>query len=154
MRDIPRSEAESYFQSQLTCVDIEWDNISSISPFMMEATSGVVDQNGVRKGFIVRLSYYHHPKTKQIRFIFTLLKQNSWGTDRVYQLDILQSAKKLKDAHKASHEHIGDIKQNGNKEWNEWGFDEAINHFTKMTKVNFKPKIGSPEKNYQNFELS
>lgn len=154
MKDIPRSEAESYLQNQLTCVDIAWDNAPSISPFTLAATSGVVDETGTRKGFFVELTYYSHPKTKQVRFLFTLYKKNPWGPERVYQLDILQSPRKLKDAHKASHEHIGDFRQNGSENWNNWKFEDALQHFMKMTNIRFEPRIDSPEKNYLNFELS
>lgn len=100
---------------------------------------GVLDEDGVGVQMYVELMYRHSHKTSLTSYKFTLFKRHRYGKDRVYQLDVTQTRKPVKDAHALSHEHMGASKSPGDASWASWGYDEVLAHFCERTNITFRP---------------
>jgi hypothetical protein len=73
----------------------------------------------------------------------------AWGTEGVYQLDVQQYAKPLKNTHDMPNEHMGNQRIDGRSEWANWPFEDVLRYFTERTHIDFEPPVMHPE----NFEL-
>lgn len=149
MLDIPESEAKALLAHGLRCIDCETWIPHKVNKFLSTACAGTLDNQGVSPGIIVVLEYYLHPVTQLKRYKFSVFKQRPYGLDRVYQLEVTQSKKPLKDAHTKPHEHFGDTRTNGDDGWSLWSYDEALNHFCERTKITFEPPIQTPEETFK-----
>lgn len=147
MSDTSHEEACTLLSIPLICVDIgEW------LPERGErwvCSSGVTDLEGVGTGLIVQLAFRRSPKTRRTQYQFSVFRQKVWGLERVYQLDIVQFAKALKDLHDRPHEHMGTQRTVGEAAWASWSFEEMLRHFCQRTKIEFRPNATHPE----SFEL-
>ena len=76
---------------------------------------------------------------------YLAFKQEAWGLERVYQLDIEQFHKQPKNTHDLPHEHLGDNRIRGEATWSSWTFSEVLQYFTKRTKIVFQPPVKHPE---------
>ena len=145
MNNIPRNEAESLLSTPLRCEDCtEWTPIK-LQPGSVAIETGIVNEMGVGTGLSVRLDYKNSPKTKIIRYQFSVFKRQPYGLDRVYQLTISQTPKLPKDLHSRSHEHMGDFRETGPSEWNSWKYDEVLDYFCRRTHIEFRPLPPHPE---------
>lgn len=154
MQDIPESEARGLLAGKLICVDFIWDNQIKFSPFTQVGTAGVVNQDGVRQKVLVKIKYYSHPRIKKTGFTFSVFKQNLYGLDRVYQLELKKFPQPLKNAHAKPHEHWGNVRLNAPDEWNSWSFTDALEHFCTVTNIVFQPDIELPELSINQFRLT
>lgn len=107
--------------------------------------AGVVDSAGMGTRLYVQLDYRNSQKTRSTKYVFTVFKRQPYGNDRVYQLEVYQVPKQLKDLHKRSHEHFGDMRSEGDASWNDWGYDDVISYFISKTGIEFNPKPPHPE---------
>ena len=118
-------------------------------PYAMEASVGLVDQEGRRINLLVQLIYQSHPTIGLTKYVFTLFTQKITGLERVYQIEIKQFKKMIKSLHQMPHEHIGGTRVNGSDTWSSWGYDDVLAHFESKTNIVFLPKVVHPN----NFEL-
>lgn len=114
-----------------------------------EMTCGLLDEDGAHTRLHVELAYRRSAKTGLKRFKFSVFLRQRYGIERVYQLDVLQSKKAIRDKHSMPHEHFGDRRTNGTESWQNWTFEEILGHFQKRTNIIFRPPPSHPE----HFEL-
>jgi hypothetical protein len=113
MRDIPESEARALFAIPLFCDDVDpWEPYKSQSE-TSQVTAGVLDGDGRSVGLFVKMLYGNSPKTRIRTCKFTVFVRRPYGLDRAYQLELNQYPIKLADAHKWSHEHMGNLRSLG-----------------------------------------
>lgn len=147
MSDMPFAEACALLAEPKVCVDIgEW---LPERGDRWVCSSGVTDLEGVGTGLMVQLAFRRSAKTRRTQYVFSIFRQKVWGLERVYQLDVVQFAKALKDLHERPHEHMGDHRTPGEAAWAGWSFEEMLQHFCQRTKIEFRPNATHPE----SFEL-
>lgn len=145
MIDIPEAEARALLSSPLRCEGCEgWEPIRT-QPSSCTVGAGVVNAIGVGSQLYVQLDYRNSLKTRTVKYVFTVMKRQPYGSDRVYQLEIFQVPKPLKDLHKRSHEHFGDSRSQGAASWNDWEYDDVLAYFSMQTNIAFYPKPPHPE---------
>lgn len=145
MNSVSEAEAIALLVGPNTCVEIgDWEQLKQ-QPGTCVCRAGVLDQEGVAIGLIVELLHRRTQKTRSIKYKFTVFKQEAWGLERVYQLDIEQFHKQPKNTHDLPHEHLGDNRIRGEATWSSWTFSEALQYFTKRTKIVFQPPVKHPE---------
>lgn len=145
MNSVSEAEAIALLAVPATCVEIDdWEQLKP-QPGTCVCRAGVVDQDGVAKGLIVELLHRRTHKTKSIKYKFTVFKQEAWGLERVYQLDIEQFHKQLKNPHDLPHEHLGGKRVRGDATWSSWTFSEVLRYFTERTKITFQLPVKHPE---------
>lgn len=145
MNDIKEAEARALLSHPLKCEDCDdWQPIKT-QPGSFTVGAGVVDASGLGTRLYVQLDYRNSRKTQSIKYIFTVFKRQPYGSERVYQLEILQVPKQLKDLHKRSHEHFGDARSKGDASWNDWEYDDVISYFVSRTNIEFCPRPPHPE---------
>jgi hypothetical protein len=145
MNDIPEAEARSLLSCPLRCEGCEeWEPLRT-QPGSFTTGAGVVDARGVGSRLYVQLDYRNSLKTRSVKYVFTVVKRQPYGRDRVYQLEIFQVPKQLKDIHRRSHEHFGDSRVLGDASWNDWGYDDVLAYFSKQTNIAFYPEPPHPE---------
>jgi hypothetical protein len=145
MRNIPESEATALLSAPLLCVDApDWMPIR-VQPGTTQLGADVLDEHGTGVQMYLELTYRHSQKTNITIYMFTLFKRYSYGKERIYQLEVTQTPKRIKDMHKISHEHMGDRRTVGDASWASWGYDEVMAHFCARTRISFRPTPAHPE---------
>lgn len=145
MQTIPEAEAISLLSQPLFCeVDGGWTPTKP-QPGTMTLGAGVLDEDGVGAQMYVELLYRKSFKTKITTYKFTIFSRRTYGKERVYQLDVVQYPRPVKDAHSLPHEHIGSTRLPGDAKWSKWGYDEVLAHFCVRTNVTFQPVPAHPE---------
>jgi hypothetical protein len=145
VHNIPEGEARSLLNRPLQCEGCEdWAPLR-VQPGSFSVSAGVLDDWGAGTQLQVVLDYRNSHKTKVIRYIFSVFRRQPYGRDRVYQLDVLQTRRPVKDQHKRSHEHFGDARLPGAPAWADWDYDEVLAYFFKQTNIKFDPKPPHPE---------
>jgi hypothetical protein len=145
MRNIPEEEARGLVSRPLICADAtDWGAVK-IQPGTRIIGAGVIDEDGVGAQMYLELIYRHSHKTKITTYMFTLFKRYSYGKERVYQLEVTQTPRRIKDAHEISHEHMGSARSIGDAAWASWGYDEVLAHFCTQTNITFQPAPAHPE---------
>lgn len=145
MTDIPEAEARALLARQLYCHDIgEWSGWK-LQQESVRAGMGLVDEQGLGVRLQVDLLFRRSKKTGTAHYIFTVFKQESYGLQRVYQLEVKQWARPVKDEHMRPHEHWGDSRVVGDKSWATWGFEQIIGYFCQQTGIVFQPAPTDPE---------
>lgn len=145
MLDIAEPEAKALLSEPLDCIDCEPWVPHKVVSFLNTASAGTVNSQGISPGIIVELNYSYNPLTHCKHYKFSVFKQRHYGKDRVYQLDIKQTKKPLRDAHAKPHEHFGDIRTDGDDAWSFWSYYEALDYFCMRTKITFVPQVQSPD---------
>ncbi len=147
--DLDHEEALKLFEQARVCEDYDDWAPDKNQRDCWTLTCGVINKGSAsRAGLLVELTFRRSFKTKSIWYKFTVFKQQPWGLERAYQLDILQHAKKI-TTHDMPHEHMGSKRVEGNKKWLDWDFAEVLARFTEQTNIEFNPQVDHPEK----FEL-
>ena len=141
---IPSKEVADLLKG-LYCEDLsDWQTISS-SRFALEIENGLMNADGVYCKLFLKLHYFHNPKIKLKSYTLSIFRKSIYGSELVYQLDIVQPPKALKDLHKYPHEHFGDLREFGTEEWLTWSFDEAINYFLSRTGITILGNLDPPD---------
>ena len=150
MNDVPYEEACRLLAEPQRCEDApEWAPEKQ-QPGTWKVTVGVLDKDGIHSSLLVELVYRSNRKTGLTWYKFTVFLRHSWGVERVYQLDARQSTRPIADAHSRPHEHFGAKNRiEGDKSWNVWEIRDALQHFSRRTKIEFFPPVQHPE----HFEL-
>lgn len=149
MNDVSKDEAEALLLYPQTCVDIgDWLPCRN-QPTAFMCEGGILDSEGSRSPLTVQMTFRRSRSTNTTTHILTVFKRNSWGVQRVYQLDIQGFARRPKNLHDLPHEHFGRERMSGEAPWAEWGFHEMLRHFTLRTRIRFDPDPNAPE----HFEL-
>lgn len=149
MNDIPESEARALLSTSKFCeLDGEW-HPENVQPGTYVISAGLVDAEGLGTRMVVELRFRRGHKTGIIRYVFGVFKRNPHGSDRVYQLDVMQSKKPIKNLHDKSHEHIGAFRVSGQDSWVKWQFKDVLEYFCKTANITMSPGPVHPE----HFEL-
>jgi hypothetical protein len=145
MKDIPKDEALGLLDRKLFCVEPEdWLPVK-VQAGTTLLRAGLIDEDGVSAQLQVELLFRRSHKTGMVTYKFTVFKRHLYGQDRVYQLHVVQSKARIKDAHALPHEHIGAARQSGDAGWAIWSYDDVLAHFCKRTNITFLPCPKHPE---------
>jgi hypothetical protein len=93
---------------------------------------------------VVEFTYVHKAKHAKTRDVLSVFIRYRYGTQRVYQLEVVQESRDTKDAHGKSHEHIGDLRLIGDTRWQPWSYHEVLAYFCAPTNITFEPFPPSP----------
>jgi hypothetical protein len=145
MQKITHAEALSLIAHPLVCEEINPWIPMKVQPGTAQTGGGLLKRDGTSAGMFVDLYYRSTHRTKITTYKFTLFKRFPNGNERVYQLEVTQTPKRVKDLHKLSHEHMGDARTMGDARWSTWDYDEVLAHFCSMTNIAFEPKPLHPE---------
>lgn len=145
MNTISEAEARALLAKPLECIDCpDWSGWK-----MMEGTvqtsMGLVDEFGIGSRLQVALRFHRSAKTKRVTHLFTVYKVEPHGLERVYQLDVRQFPKPVKDEHMRPHEHWGARRLPGTESWATWSYEQVLAYFASQTKILFKPRPAHPE---------
>lgn len=145
MHQIPESEARELLRGRYLCEDAPpWAPMRML-PGTLEIGIGVLDYTGKSVKMYVRLNYQHSPKTRIIKYKFTVFRRETYGLERIYELQVNQFPKPVHDAHQQSHEHYGTSRIEGKPDWKDWKYEDVISYFCRQTNIEFKPEIPHPE---------
>lgn len=145
MRTIPEEEARALLSGPLVCEDAPGWTPIKVQPGTVCLGAGVLDTDGVGAQMYLELIYRRSHKTNITYFKFTLFNRHGYGKERIYQLEVNQTPKRIKDLHKISHEHMGSTRTVGDAEWASWGYDEVLAHFCARANITFRPAPPHPE---------
>jgi hypothetical protein len=149
MNDIPESEAQGLLSRRTFCeMDGDWIP-EKIQPGTFTISAGLTDEDGVGTMMQVKLFFRRSYKTGMVNYVFSVFKRTPYSLERVYQLDIRQCRKRIKNPHDLSHEHIGKLRLTGAPEWAQWQFEDILEYFSNATNVVFSVGPVYPE----HFEL-
>lgn len=149
MNDIPEAEARELLQRLTFCeLDGEWSP-EKTQPGTFAISAGMTDEEGISTMMQVKLCFRRSLKTGIVRYVFSVFKRTPYSLERVYQLDVRQCKKKIKNLHDRSHEHIGDLKLQGADDWAQWEFKDVLAYFCSATNLTFSVGPVHPE----HFEL-
>lgn len=145
MLKMSEEEARALVSRPLFCEDIEEWVPLKVQPGTKTCGAGILDQDGQSVRMYVELTYRATHRTKITTYLFTLFKRHAHGKERVYQLEVTQTPKRVKDLHKLSHEHMGGLRTNGGVNWDRWNYDDVLAHFCSATNITFRPKPSHPD---------
>lgn len=149
MNIIPELEARALLANAMHC-DMEGDwTPEKVSPGTYVIESGLVDQEGVGTRMMVKLYFRRGHKTGIVNYVFSVFKRTPHSLDRIYQLDVRQSKRPIKNLHDRSHVHIGALRVSGREEWSRWEFEDVLDYFCTSTNITMSPGPVHPE----HFEL-
>ncbi len=149
MNVIPESEARALLANSTFC-DLSGDWIpEKVQPGTLKISSGLTDAQGIATKLLVELKFRRSRKTGIVTYLFSVFKRSPYGRDRVYQLDVRQSKKSIKNVHDRSHEHIGSLRATERDEWAQWSFEDVLNYFCNNANITMSPGPVHPE----HFEL-
>lgn len=110
--------------------------------------TGLVDEDGAQVHLQIELRFsFIGPALR--RYVFTVFKTEKYGPEIVYQLDVTQSPRPIKDVHKRSHEHIGRTRIGGSAEWMKWRYDQVLAFFCEQTNIVFDVVPLPPKNAYE-----
>lgn len=145
MQKISEEEARALVSRPLFCEDIDSWSPLRVQPGTASCGAGVLDESGQSARMYVELIYRATHKTKFTTYVFTLFKRSTHGKERVYQLEVTQTPKRIKDLHRLSHEHVGSLRSLGRVDWSDWDYEAVLAHFCVSTNITFTPKPRHPE---------
>lgn len=145
MNNISEEEARALFIQPLICEDCsEWRYSPGVKG-EMNTGAGLLNEQGVGVKLYADLTFRRSPKTNTVRYVFTVFRRGITGSERVYQLDITQWPKPVRDLHQMPHEHIGAGRYLGDDSWSTWTYHDVIARFCSQTNITFSPLIPDPE---------
>jgi hypothetical protein len=142
---VSEAEAIELLSRPLMCRDESIWNPLREQPNVHLVECGLLDELGLPSGLYAVLQYHRSPDTRLVRHLFTVFKLHHGGPQRVYQLDVRNHAKTIKNLHDLAHEHMGMRRINGEATWQQWTFEEVLQHFCQQTKISFDPPLDHPE---------
>ncbi|MBB3118847.1 hypothetical protein [Pseudoduganella violacea] len=149
MREIAEAEARGLLARRTVCeYDGGWDVVKA-QPDTKVLTAGLLDEDGIGTRLQLKLLFRRSVKTKILKYVFSVFKCTPYGAEPLYQLEITQSPKPLKDQHERSHEHFGDGRELGRAEWDKWDYDQVLAYFCTQANIRFLTPPPHPE----HFEL-
>ena len=144
MNKLQENEAKSLLTKPLFCEDLGDWMPNKKSNYIHEIESGLIDEDGITTKLHLKFHYFYHPTTKVKNYIFSVYNKTPYGLERVYQLDIVQTKRYIKDLHKRPHEHIGNKKLALDETFQNCNFEVALNHFLSQTNITITGGVDSP----------
>ena len=145
MNKLQENEAKALLTKPLFCEDLgDWMPIKK-SNFIHEIESGLLDEDGIATKLHLKLHYFYNPTTKVKNYVFSVYNKTPYGLEVVYQLDIFQTSRYIKDLHKLPHEHIGNKRLTLDEAFKNCNFTVALNHFLSQTNITISGDVDSPE---------
>lgn len=146
MSKVTLSEAKDLLSQPLTCEDSpDWSPTKGVKG-LLSTSCGLLDSNGKSTKLIAELQYRRSAKTNVIRYVFSVYqRQLPKGLERVYQLDVPQWPRPVKDLHQLPHEHVGDERNLGADYWSKWQYEDVLEYFCTQTNITFMPDMPHPE---------
>lgn len=116
------------------------------APYTQVLSFGLLDKSFFRTKYKVDLQVQFSLLTHRTNYRFTLFLSDSIGDIRLYQLEIkkYKNTKKIVK-HNMPHDHIGNKRLDGELEWYNWQFEEALDKFLSRVNINFNEKPRDPE---------
>lgn len=118
-------------------------------PWHYEVECGLLrmDPNYIRtrSGLFVRIEYTLSSTTKLRTIQCSIFRSRLGGSERIYQLTVTSSPKRIKDLHGLSHEHFGTKRSDPQPGWGDWTFEQVMAYFCERTNIIFVPPINNPE---------
>lgn len=145
MRKITEREAKALLAGPLYCLDAGPWGTERITPDTLNLSAGLVNDLRLSSGLYVKLQYRHSHQRKIKKYIFTVFKWNQIDRVRLYQLQVIQTPKPIRDVHRRSHEHLGDCRTIGELPWESWSYPEVLAYFCERTNICFVPVPEHPE---------
>lgn len=105
-----------------------------------------MDGNSCSTDLSLELIWHQDRKNDHKHFVFTVWRSNSYGAERVYQLDIRLAVKKIRDPHKQSHEHFGTARRRFPEQASSWDFGVSLAYFCTQTNICFRPQPREPSR--------
>lgn len=145
MNKVSGEEARKLLSQPLYCEDCpDWTAGRELKG-LLSTSCGLLDSDGKSNKLIVELRYRRSAKTKTVQYVFSVFERSLGGLRRIYQLDITQWPRPVKDLHSMPHEHIGADRNDGDSTWSKWTFEQVLLHFCSQTNITFTPNIPHPE---------
>lgn len=145
MNDVPEAEAIALLSRPLLCEDApEW-TYNKLRPGLVTMECGLVQEDRSRAGLHIQLMFARSLKTSIGSFKFTVFRMNLGAHQRVYQIQVNAVAHAPKNWHDFAHEHMGDARVDGSREWLKWSFGEALDYFCHRANIAFVPPLADPE---------
>lgn len=108
-------------------------------------SGGLLDDSKSATSMFVELACTNGVRAAETRYVFSVFLRKRYGQERVYQLDVAQGSRRRHDAHRKSHEHIGDLRVTGSPSWDEWSYHEVLDYFCAQTNIRFDPVLPGPK---------
>lgn len=145
MNKLQENEAKALLTKPLFCEDLgDWIPTKK-SNFIHEIESGLLDEDGIATKLHLKLHYFYNPTTKVKNYVFSVYNKTPYALEVVYQLDIFQTSRYIKDLHKLPHEHIGSKRLTLDEAFKNCNFTVALNHFLSQTNITISGDFDSPE---------
>lgn len=145
MKDLPSAEAIALLAEPLLCEDISPWSFNRNRPGLATVECGLMQMDKSRAGLHLQLQFARSPKTGLATFKFTVYRLTLGAPQRVYQLEVNAVARAPMNWHDIVHEHMGDARLQGEEAWLTWGFQEALDYFSKRANITFLPPVTDPE---------
>lgn len=149
METVDKSEVQALLSTPHTVEDIGDLLPSKQRPWHQEVECGLLraDEGNLktRSGLFVRIEYTLSGTTKLRTIQCSVFRSQLGGSQRLYQLTVTSSPKKIKDAHSLSHEHYGSHRSDPQPEWGYWTFEQVLSYFCERTNITFLPPLNNPE---------
>jgi hypothetical protein len=142
VQKISEDEARALLAYRKVCQDCPAWVFNPCLPSTASVECGLVDENGERTQLTVELLFNTSQKTNTTTIAFSMFKLEMGERIRVYQLHVKKRRKSSE--HDLPHEHIGSTRVLGLQEWNNWGYDEALQHFCMQANIEFVPPVCDP----------
>lgn len=102
-------------------------------------------ENGDRARLVVEILVKQSKQTQIKHFLFSVDRPRPYPA-RVYQLEIRNCPKALRDLHQWPHEHFGSSEREACLEWKDWSFHAAFEYFKDRANIKFDPNLPDPLK--------
>lgn len=148
--DIPESKARALLAHPMRCEDCGGWRRERTHPSTLKVVAGLIDGSGARTESHVELACRqipraHGSKAGACHYVFSVYWRNLGKVNRVYQLDVEQSAQRFGEVRGVPHEHFGDCKIVGEAAWRSWSFQQLLGHFCLRTNIGFSPWPDDPK---------
>lgn len=143
MTTLSKDEAITLLSQPLLCEDHDGWVPDRDLPNDFHFVGGLVYENGDRARLVVQILVKLSKQTQIKHFLFSVDRPRPYPA-RVYQLEIRNCPKALRDLHQWPHEHFGSSSRDSFLEWKDWSFQAAFEHFQNQTNVRFDPSLLDP----------
>lgn len=142
MTTLTKDEAIALLSRPLVCKDHDGWKPDKDLPNAYRFIGGLLFANGDRARLVLEIIVKISSQTQIKHFTFTIFQPRPYDA-RVYQLEVRNCPKALRDLHQWPHEHFGTEKTTC-LEWRDWGYEAAFKHFQTQTGVALDPELFSP----------
>lgn len=142
MTTLSETEARDLLSRPLVCREHDgWEPDQDL-PNAYRLSNGLVLSNGDRARLVLEIIVKISPQTSIKHFTFSIYQPRPYNA-RVYQLEVRDCPKALKDKHQWPHEHFGSERET-RLDWKDWDFQTAFDYFKAQTNLTFEPQLSNP----------